>query len=124
MDANKIEKFIDAGYTKQEIELLFKNPKVDPEPEQKNEPDPKNENSDNSSAAQSNSQIIPHTDSHIIDMNDFINMNSAIKSLTDTVNSLTETVKAMQTANINSVKTETNKDKTIEGVMQSFIEKL
>ena len=124
MDANKIEKFIDAGYTKHEIELLFKDPKVDPEPEQKNDPEQKTEISDNSKMDQVKNQNIPHTDSHIIDMGDFINMNNTIKSLTDTVNSLTETVKAMQTANINSVKTETNKDNTIEGVMQSFIEKL
>lgn len=123
MDANKIEKFIDAGYTKQEIELLFKDPKVDPEPEKK-EPEQKTEISDNSKIDQNNSQTNPYTDSHIIDMKDFINMNNTIKSLTDTVNALTDTVKAMQTANINSVKTESNKDNTIEGVMQSFIEKL
>ena len=126
MDANKIEKFIDAGYTKAEIELLFKDPKVEPEKKEpeKKEPEQKNEKTDSLKMVQNNSQTIPHTDSHIIDMNDFINMNSTIKSLTNTVNSLTETVKAMQTANINSVKTESNKDNTIEGVMQSFIEKL
>lgn len=114
MDANKIEKFIDAGYTKQEIELLFKDPKVDPEPEQKKEPEQKPENSDNSKMDQNNSQKTSDNET----------MAEAIKTLTNTVNALSDTVKAMQTANINSVKTETNKDNTIEGVMQSFIEKL
>ena len=114
MDANKIEKFIDAGYTKQEIELLFKDPKVDPEPEQKTEPEQKIEKSDNSKMDQKSSQT--NSDNNT--------MEEAIKSLTNTVNALSDTVKAMQTANINSVKTETNKDNTIEGVMQSFIEKL
>lgn len=114
MDANKIEKFIDAGYSKQEIELLFKDPKVDPDPEQKNEPEQKIENSDNSNLDQNNSRTTSDNDT----------MAEAIKTLTNTVNALSDTVKAMQTANINSVKTETNKDSTIEGVMQSFIEKL
>lgn len=114
MDANKIEKFIDAGYTKQEIELLFKNPKVDQEPEQKNEPEQKTEVSDNSKMVQNNSQTNTDND----------NMAETIKTLTDTVNALSDTVKAMQTANINCVKTESNKDNTIEGVMRTFIEKL
>lgn len=103
LDANKIEKFIDAGYTKAEIELLFKDPKVDPEPE----PEPKQEPEKKPEEKQGNDS-----------------MEEAIKSLTNTVNALSDTVKAMQTANIDSDKTENNKDNTIEGVMQSFIEKL
>lgn len=114
MDANKIEKFIDAGYTKEEIELLFKDPKVDPEPEQKNETEQKNENSDNDKKDQNNSQTTSDNNS----------MAEAIKTLTSTVNALSDTVKAMQTANINKDKTDKIKDDTIEGVMQSFIEKL
>ena len=112
MDANKIEKFIDAGYTKQEIELLFKDPKVDPE--QKPEPEQKNENSDNSNLDQNSSQTNSDNDT----------MAEAIKTLTNTVNALSDTVKAMQAANINNDKTETNKDNTVESVMKSFIEKL
>ena len=93
MDATKNEKFIDAGYTKQEIELLFKDPKVDPKPEDKPEgPAAENENSDNSKIDQMKSQTIPENE-----------ISATLKSLTDTVNSLTETVKAMQSANINNV---------------------
>ena len=114
MDANKIEKFIDAGYTKQEIELLFKDPKVDPEPEEKKDPEQKTENSDNSKIDQNNSQTNSDNDT----------MAEAIKTLTNTVNALSDTVKAMQAANIDSSKTESNKDNTVESVMQSFIEKL
>ena len=114
MDAQKIEKFIDAGYTKSEIELLFKDPKVDPEPEQKKEPEQKNEISDNSNLDQNNSQKISDNDA----------MAEAIKTLTNTVNALSDTVKAMQAANIDSSKTDSNKDNTVENVMRSFIEKL
>ena len=113
MDASKIEKFIDAGYTKQEIELLFKDPKVEPEPEQKKEPEQKNEISDKSNLDQNNSQTIPQNE-----------ISATLKSLTDTVNSLTETVKAMQSANINNVNTDNPKNNDFDNVMKSFMEKL
>ena len=116
MDANKIEKFIDAGYTKQEIELLFKDPKVDPEPKDNED---KEEVSDNLKMDQMNSQ--KNIDDSKID---FIAMNNSITSLTETVNALSETVKAMQSANIGSAQGGKAKADSVESVMQSFIEKL
>ena len=110
MDASKIEKFIDAGYTKEEINLLFKDPKIDPKPEQKNDPKP---------------QPDPEPDKADANQQDpMIEINNTIKTLTDTVTSLSDTVKAMQQSNINNATTDTSKKDSLAEVMQSFVEKL
>ena len=102
MDANKIEKFIDAGYTKAEIELLFKDPKVGPEPVKDPEPakDPEPTNNYHEEFA------------------------AAIKTLTDSVAGLQTTVKAIQEANLKGAATDTAKKDTIADTMKSFIDTL
>ena len=122
MNAQQIEKFIDAGYTKGEIELLFKNPKVDPEPEPETKPEPKKELLDNDPAATKSSQTKTENESNKnLDLKE---MTDTIKTLTDTVTSLSETVKALQDNNIKGAKTDNLDQNNIEQVMQSFVEKL
>ena len=110
MDAQKIEKFIDAGYTKAEIELLFKDPKVDPEPDNKTEPekDPESDNKTEPAEKETSGE-------------DFAEV---IATLAGSIAELKDTVKAMQQSNIDKARTGSNKNDTIEDAMQSFIEKL
>ena len=109
MTAQQIEKFIDAGYSKAEIELLFKDPKVDPEPKDK-DPEPKDPE--------------PKDKDKKEPENNFNEIAETIKSLTDTVNSLTSTVKALQDSNINKANSGKAKKDGITEAMQSFIDQL
>lgn len=113
MDAQKIEKFIDAGYTKEEIDLLFKDPKVDPE---KKDPEPDQDKKD-PAPDQGKKDPEPDKNSHE-------NFAEAIKTLTDSMSALQNTIKEMQKANIDGAKTDSGKKDSINEVMQSFIEKL
>ena len=108
MDATKIEKFIDAGYTKEEINLLFKDPKIDPKPEPEKDADP---------------QPDPEPDRGQ-DNDPMAEINNTIKTLTDTVSALSDTVKAMQQNNVNNAATNKGKKDSIADMMQSFVEKL
>lgn len=107
MDSEQIIKLLDAGYTKADID------KMDAKPDQQ-------ESGSHDDTAGTEGAGSPENKEEKKE----ISADDAIKALTETVNSLTETVKAMQANNINGAtggKAETN---TIEDVMKSFIEKL
>ena len=105
LTGEKIEKFIDAGYTKQEIDLLFADPKIPPEdPAPEGGSDPGEKEPEKKETAQG---------PNIVD---------TVKALTDTVNSLTETVKAIQTANIAGAKTDKPGKDDINDIMKSYAE--
>ena len=107
MDSEQIIKLLDAGYTKADID------KMEAKPDQQKSGTP-----DNTTGAETAGN--PETKEEKKE----ISADDAIKALTETVNSLTETVKAMQAKNINGAtggKAETN---TVEDVMKSFIDNL
>ena len=117
MTAQQIEKFIDAGYTKEEINLLFKNPKVDPEPENV-------ENGKNDTGKDKN------TEDHAKDTTDKNvengakeNFELALKGLSDSIAELKETVKQMQIDNANGARTDSVEDKSEENLIKSFLDK-
>lgn len=114
MDANKIEKFIDAGYTKKEIDLLFLDPKIPPEAPEDEKVEPENDKIEEASGTKEFSK----------DTKDYDLLMNNIKSLTDTVTALSDTVKALQNNNINGANSNTPKKDTIMETMQSFVENL
>ena len=104
MDIEKIEKFIDAGYTKEEIAKLLETDESASKEQPKEQPKEQDEADKAHEGA-----INTSTD-------------EAIKALTATVESLTSTVKAMQDANIKSAKGGKDDGLSIEETMKSFIE--
>ena len=117
MTTQQIEKFIDAGYTKEEINLLFKDPKIDPEPEPEPEPEDKKKPQPE---PENKAQPQPDPEQN----NSHEQFAQAFKSLTDIVAGLQETVKALQENNIKNAGTDNSKKDTIQDVMQSFIDQL
>ena len=106
MDIETITKLLDAGYTKEEIARYEST-------------DAGNEGGDNvqpvnaEKGEESANEV--KTD----------NVSEMLKTLTDTVNGLTATVKAMQDANAGKAHTDTPKTgDAIKAAMDSFIEKL
>ena len=110
MTGQQIEKFIDAGYTKAEIELLFKDPKVDPIPEEKETETVNNEPKDIENAPETNPTPTE-------------NFELAIKSLSDSIAELKETVRAIQSNNINNAHTDSINDDSVDNAIKSFLEK-
>lgn len=109
MDIETITKLLDAGYTKAEIEALGANAGTGESEENL---------AGNEDAGKVESETSAQNAGEVV-------QDDAIKALTDTVNTLTATVKAMQENNIKSVATESPKtsDK-IKAAMDSFIESL
>lgn len=115
MDIEKIEKFIDAGYTKEDIEKMLQGgnndggkseglQEEDKKPIEGGKPEePKEQSAGNT----------PH-DSTV----------ETIKALTETVNSLKDTVKAMQNNNAENADSGRKPKDEIEDVMKSFIDSL
>lgn len=109
MDIETITKLLDAGYTKAEIEALGANAGTS---------ESKENLAGNEDAGKIESEASAQNAGEVV-------QDDAIKTLTETVNTLTATVKAMQENNIKSVATESPKtsDK-IKAAMDSFIESL
>ncbi len=113
MDIEKIEKFIDAGYTKTEIEAMEKG---DGGGEQGGEttganvttPDKKSGDGVQTDAGEVNAEALA----------------AMVKTLTASVDSLKETVKSIQSANVNAASVDSNTDNKISDVMKSFIDTL
>lgn len=109
MDIEQITKLIDAGYTKADIDKMQAGEQGGNEPDKSAGTEPKTK--DESGSA-------PENENKVTDID------ATIKALTETVSGLTETVKAMQAANLAGAQTKNNEDKTINDVMQSFINTL
>lgn len=107
MDSEQIIKLLDAGYTKADID------KMESKPDSKESGTP-----DNPSGTETK------TDPETKEEKKEISADDAIKALTETVNSLTGTVKAMQAKNINGATGGKAEAKTVDDVMKSFIENL
>lgn len=114
MDIEKIEKFIDAGYTKAEIEALenFGTKGGDDSGEDK-KPDDENAG-----------KTAPENESKVEKAGVSMEITAAIEALTNTVSGLKETVKAMQDANAGKAATDKPKKDTIGEAMKSFIDTL
>ena len=109
MDIETITKLIDAGYTKEEIEKFETVGGGNGAGAAGNE-GAGNEGAGNESTGNESSQNL--------------NTDAAIKALTDTVNALTNTVKAMQEHNANSASGGKPETKGVDEVMKSFIDTL
>lgn len=109
MDIETISKLLDAGYTKADIDAMQGGnaPSGESNEGAREEVTPTSEEQGNA-GAENESEIAPE-----------------IKALTETVNALTATVKAMQESNVKGAATESPKtsDK-IKEAMNSFIESL
>lgn len=120
MDIEKIEKFIDAGYTKEDIEKMLQGGNDDGgnddggKPEGLQDKDEKpNEGGEPEKPKEQGAGNTPH-DSTV----------ETLKALTETVNSLKDTVKAMQNSNAENADSGRKPKDEIEDVMKSFIDSL
>ena len=102
MDIEIIKKLVDAGYTKEEIKAL--------ENEGAGNEGAGNEGAGNEGEGNESAQNV--------------NTDAAIKALTDTVNALTNTVKAMQEHNANSASGGKPEKSSVDEVMKSFVDAL
>lgn len=107
MDSEQIIKLLDAGYSKADID------KMEAKPDQEQSGTPDNTAGTETAGTTENKEEKKE-----------MSADDAIKALTETVNSLTETVKAIQAKNVAGA-TGGKADKgTVEDVMKSFIENL
>lgn len=115
MDIEQISKLIDAGYTKADIDKMqAENGGSSETKPGAGEEDQTKGNGESGSAPENENK----------ETNNATDFDSALKALTETVTGLTETVKAMQAANVAGAQTSGNKDKTVNDVMKSFIDTL
>ena len=108
MDIETITKLIDAGYTKEEIKA-FESAGNEGEESARNE-GAGNEGAGNENEGNAGAQSV--------------NTDAAIKALTETVNSLNATVKAMQEKNANSASGGKPEKTSVDEVMKTFIDTL
>lgn len=107
MDSEQILKLLDAGYTKADID------KMEAKPDGQD-----SGSSDDTAGAETKTTPENKEEKKEISADD------ALKALTETVNSLTETVKAMQAKNITGATGGKPEKDTIDDVMKSFIESM
>jgi len=111
MDSEQIIKLLDAGYTKADID------KMEAKPDQQ-------ESGSHDDTAGTEGAGSPEDKKEKEEVKKDLSADEAIKVLTETVNSLTETVKAMQAKNVAGATGGKTEAKTVDDVMQSFIENL
>jgi len=115
MDIETITKLLDAGYTKADIDAMQGGNAPSGESNERagEETTPKGEEQGNAGAE--NAGKVTQT----------VDINAAIENLTNTVTTLSNTVKAMQESNANSAATQSpNTSDKLKEVMDSFIESL
>lgn len=123
MEIEKIEKFIDAGYTKEEINALLSggNPEGgkaeggNPEGIQK-----KNEDGNGSAKHEEPKEQGAENSSH----DQSLEITATLQALTTTVKGLQDTVKAIQAASAKTAATDKPKTDEIKSIMDSFINSL
>ena len=113
MDIEKIEKFIDAGYTKSEIDALLSEGKPDAiQGEDKNNPEStKPEGTENEGAKNAQNDVSVDTA-------------EMLATLTKTVEGLTNTVKVLQSENIKNANIGSKTVDAIKETMDSFLKDL
>ena len=113
MDIETVTKLLDAGYTKEEI-AQFENVGGGDGAGAAGNEDAGNENKDTSEGQAGKETEVKNDE-----------VSAMLKTLTDTVNGLTTTVKALQDANAKGAKTDKpNATDEIKAAMDSFIAKL
>lgn len=115
MDIEQITKLIDAGYTKADIDAMQAGNGGSAETD-------KGAGAEDQTKGKGESGSAPENGDKVT--NNTTDFDSALKALTETVTGLTETVKAMQAANVAGAQTSGNGDKSINDVMKSFIDTL
>ena len=110
MDIEKIEKFIDAGYTKQEIDEMLKGTDSH---EDESAGAGEQETEEQGEADKTHENALTTDD-----------ITKTIEALTKTVDGLTNTVKAMQEANVNNANGGRAGTDTVGEVINSFINEL
>lgn len=110
MDIEKIEKFIDAGYTKAEIDEMLKGTDSH---EDESAGAGEQEKQEQGEADKTHESTLTSDD-----------ITKTIEALTKTVDGLTNTVKAMQDANVNNANGGRAGTDTVGDVINSFIKEL
>ena len=113
MDIETITKLIDAGYTKEEISAL-ESGAAGNENGAGNEPHNEGAGKVEGNANEENAGKV----------NNLADFGAALEALTNTVNGLTTTVKAMQDANVKNASGGKTEPSTVNDVMKSFIDTL
>lgn len=113
MEIEKIEKFIDAGYTKEEINTLLSG--GNPEGIQKT-------NEDGNDGAEHEESKEQGAGNQTPDQS--LEITATLQALTTTVKGLQDTVKAIQAANVKTAATPTPKTDEIKSIMDTFINSL
>lgn len=113
MEIEKIEKFIDAGYTKEEINALLSGGNA--EGIQK-----KNEDGNGSAEHEESKEQGAGNQTH----DQSLEITATLQALTTTVKGLQDTVKAIQAANVKTAATPTPKTDEIKSIMDTFINSL
>ena len=110
MEIEKIEKLIDAGYTKQEIDEMLKG---------SDSHEDKNAGAEEQTTQEQSEADKTHESALTSD-----NITKTIEALTKTVDGLTNTVKAMQEANVNNANGGRMGSDTVSDVINSFMKEL
>lgn len=110
MEIEKIEKFIDAGYTKQEIDEMLNGADTN---ENESAGAGEQEKQEQGKADKTHESALTSDD-----------ITKTIEALTKTVDGLTNTVKAMQEANVNNANGGRAGTDTVGDVINSFINEL
>ena len=113
MEIEKIEKFIDAGYTKEEINALLSGGNFEAVQE-------KNEDGSGSPKSEEPKEQGAGEQTH----DQPLEITATLQALTTTVKGLQDTVKAIQAANVKTAATSTPKTDEIKSIMDSFIKTL
>lgn len=120
MEIEKIEKFIDAGYTKQEIDEMLKDSDANKD---KGAGDDAHKD-ESAGAGEQEKQEQGKADKTHESALTSDDITKTIEALTKTVDGLTNTVKAMQEANVNNANGGRAGTDTVGDVINSFINEL
>ena len=118
MEIEKIEKFIDAGYTKEEINALLSDGK--PKGGDAEEIRKKNEDGNGGTEAEKPKEQGAGNPTH----DQSLEITATLQALTTTVKGLQDTVKAIQAANVKTAATDKPKTDEIKSIMDTFINSL
>ena len=114
MDIETITKLLDAGYSKADIDAMQDDNKEGSQNGEKSGDETQASGKESSNAGEENASAIEQS----------VDINAAIENLTNTVATLSNTVKAMQDANIKGANGGKPEARSVDEVMQSFIESM
>lgn len=121
MEIEKIEKFIDAGYTKEEINTLLSGGNAEGI-QKTNEDGNQKTNEDGNGGAEPKEPKEQGAGNQTHDQS--LEITATLQALTTTVKGLQDTVKAIQAANVKTAATNAPKTDEIKSIMDTFINSL